>query len=145
MTALITIDELKARLPCNVLPLDAEGNIDEARINLALKDATGIIVSKLHWLIDSETKDIVKDIPATFEYALKAICADIALIRLNDIVTSNEDTHKKYDASMSLLNEIDKEYQGSLSGPGLQNSEIVDESTDKTLIDKRYFKKGMLI
>lgn len=115
MTALITTDELKSRLPENVLPINAEGVIDKTRIDLALLDSTGIIVSNLNWLIDGETNDIVKNIPAKFEYALKAICADIALIRLSDKVTSSEDSYKKYQDSMALLEKIDKKYNDALN------------------------------
>ena len=142
MTPLLTAEDLEARLPPNTLPLDAEGNRDDSRITLALRESTGVIVAHLPWLLDSGTGDIAFPLPPRFADALIGICADTALYRLTDRVSSHEDDRDRYAANMRLLDKIDREYQGGLSGPDYQGAEIVDEAADGSLEDGRYWKKG---
>lgn len=143
MKALITYEEFRNRYADNVLPDIDETGEPQEHIKQALKDATGIIVSHLSWLIDKN--DIIENIPIQFETALKTICCDIAFLRITDKVASDEDSREKYKNSIALLEKIDREYKGGLSGPNLQSSFIVDENTDKDLVDKRFFKKGEFI
>lgn len=142
LVSLLSITDFEKRYQKNVLPLDEAGETDVERISIALVDATGVILSHLPWLIDETGKGIIPEIPLQFENALLSICADIAFIRLTDTVSSSEDARKKYDESVRLLEKIDKEHKGTLSGGHYHHAEIVDESSDETLIDKRYFKKG---
>ena len=146
MKTLICYEEFAERYAKNILPeLDENGEV-QVHVKRALEDATGIIISHLGWLIDKETGDIVENIPAQFESALKTICSDIAFLRINDRVSSDEDAKEKYNNSVSLLEKIDKEYKGGLSGPNLQSSFIVDESDKESeLNDKRFFKKGEFV
>ena len=120
MKTLISYEEFAERYADNILPeTDAETKEPKPHVKRALEDATGIIVSHLGWLIDKETGDIVEKIPAQFE---------------------------RYSNSISLLEKIDKEYKGGLSGPNLQSSFIVDESDkDGDIADKRFFRKGEFV
>lgn len=145
MRALITYEEFRNRYADNVLPDIDETGEPQEHIKQALKDATGIIVSHLSWLIDKEKNDIIENIDVQFETALKTICCDIAFLRITDKVASDEDSREKYKNSIALLEKIDREYKGGLSGPNLQSSFIVDEQADKDLEDKRFFKKGEFI
>jgi hypothetical protein len=43
---------------------------------------------------------------------------------------------------MKLLDKIDREYQGGLSGPDFQEAGIVEPSEEEGIDDRRYFKKG---
>lgn len=143
MTSLITVQELESRRASGTLPLDASGeNLDETRIQQALDDATGIIVAQLSWLIDRKTEDIVYPLPVQFAAAAKAFCADIACHRLQDTVASAEDEREWFKNTMALIAKIDAEYQGSLSGPGLQESSVVYPDDDEEIPDTRFFKKG---
>jgi hypothetical protein len=45
---------------------------------------------------------------------------------------------------MKLLDKIDREYQGGLSGPDYQESSVVEPSADEGIEDRRFFKKGKL-
>lgn len=141
MTPLMTVGELEARLPPDTLPLDVEGRRDDERISLALREATGVIVAHLPWLLD-EAGELALPLPPRFADALAGICADTALYRLTDRVSSHEDDRDRYAANMRLLEKIDREYQGGLSGPDYQGAEIVDEAADSGLEDGRYWKKG---
>ncbi|MDR1585937.1 MAG: DUF1320 domain-containing protein [Treponema sp.] len=133
--------ELEARLPANTLPLSGEGELDLSRVNLALQEATGIIVAHLPWLLD-EAGEVALPVPPRFAGALAGICADTALYRLTDRVSSHEDDRDRYAANMKLLDKIDREYQGGLSGPDFQEAGIVEPSEDEGIGDSRYFKKG---
>ena len=130
MTPLLTAEELAARLPANTLP----------RINLALQDATGSIVAHLPWLLDG-AGEVALPVPPRFADALIGICTDTALYRLTDRVSSDEDDRDRYAANMKLLDKIDREYQGGLSGPDFQEASIVEPSEDEGIDDRRYFKK----
>ncbi|AEM20726.1 hypothetical protein Bint_0090 [Brachyspira intermedia PWS/A] len=144
MKSLISYEEFASRYSQDVLPeLKDEGEPKE-HVLQAINDATGIIVSHLFWIIDKEINDITENIPIQFESVLKTICCDIAFLRINDKVSSDEDSREKYKNAMNMLEKIDKEYRG-LSGPNLQSSFIVDEKTDKDLFDNRFFKKGEFI
>lgn len=145
MRNLISYKEFAGRYSENVLPDLKEDGEPKENVLQAINDATGIIVSHLAWLIDKEKNDIIENIDVQFESALKTICSDIAFLRINDKVASDEDSREKYKNSIALLEKIDREYKGGLSGPNLQSSFIVDENTDKDLADKRFFKKGELI
>ncbi|MDR2663642.1 MAG: DUF1320 domain-containing protein [Treponema sp.] len=140
MTPLLTAAELEARLPGEVLPRNGEGEIDYPRITLALQEATGIIVSHLPWLLD-EAGEVARPVPPRFADALAGICADTALYRLTDRVSSHEDDRDRYTANMKLLDKIDREYQGGLSGPDFQEAALVEPSEDEGIDDRRYFKK----
>jgi phage gp36-like protein len=136
----MTAAELEARLPANTLPLDAEGEPDLPRITLALQEATGIIVAHLPWLLD-EAGEVALPVPPRFADALTGICADTALYRLTDRVSSHEDDRDRYAANMKLLDKIDREFQGGLSGPDFQEAGIVEPSEEEGIDDRRYFKK----
>jgi phage gp36-like protein len=138
----MTAGELEERLPPNTLPLDAEGGRDDSRITLALREATGVIVAHLPWLLDPGTGDVALPLPPRFADALAGVCADTALYRLTDRVSSHEDDRDRYAANMRLLEKIDREYQGGLSGPDYQGAQIVDEAADEGLDDGRYWRKG---
>jgi hypothetical protein len=131
MIPLMSVEELEARLPANSLPLNGDGELDIPRITLALQDATGVIVAHLPWLLD-DAGEVALPVPPRF--------AD-ALDRLTDIVTGSENTRNKYKESLALLDKIDREYQGGLSGPDYQEAGIVAPSEDEGIDDSRYFKK----
>jgi phage gp36-like protein len=141
MNALLSVEELEARLPPNTLPLDGERALDESRILLALQEATGVIVAHLPWLLDGEG-ELVQPVPPRFADALNGICADTALYRLTDRVSSHEDDRDRYSANMKLLDKIDREYQGGLSGPDYQGAAVVIPSAAEGIDDSRYWKKG---
>jgi len=126
MKSFLTAMELEQRTPRNSLPLNENGELDTARIDLALSDATGII-------------------PAQFDAALKGMCADIAVHRLTDTVTSSEDTRDWYKDSIKLLEKIDREFKGGLSGPDLQEASLVIGGGAEDADDPRYWKKGAII
>ena len=143
MRSLLTVSELQRRAAANSLPLADDGNLDTERIALALEDATGIIVAQLPWLL--QDGDIVETVPAQFDSALKSICADIAVHRLTDAVTSSEDTRDWYKDSIKLLEKIDREFKGGLSGPDLQEASLVIGGGAEDAADPRYWKKGTII
>ena len=143
MIPLLSADQFLSRMPQTaVLPLDDTGEPDTARIETALRDATGIIAANLPWLLDTESGEIVRPVRAQFAGALDSICADIALYRLTDSVSGSEDSREKYRDNMSLLNKINREYQGGLEGPGLQASAVVIPNGDEGIEDGRFFRKG---
>jgi phage gp36-like protein len=141
MNPLISAEELESRLPPNTLPLGSDGELDQSRILLALQEATGVIVAHLPWLLDDDG-ELVLPPPPRFADALKGICADTALYRLTDRVSSHEDDRDRYAANMKLLDKIDREQQGGLSGPDYQEAGVVDPSKDEGIEDSRFFKKG---
>jgi hypothetical protein len=145
MTPLLTPEELAARRPSGSLPLASDGvSLDTARILLALEDATGIIVAQLPWLIDGTTGELVSPLPPQFAAAAKSFCADIAVHKLTDAVGSSEDEREWFKNTTALLAKIDAEHQGSLSGPGYQESCIVIPDEDENIPDMRFVKKGRL-
>jgi phage gp36-like protein len=123
-----------------VLPANGDGGLDTARIEAALRQATGVITAHLPWLLD-DAGEIGRPINPQFSDALEAICADIAFDRLTDTVTGSENARNKYKESLALLEKINREYQGGLEGPGCQESEIVVSGADG-IPDGRFFKKG---
>ena len=141
MIPLLSAEELETRLPPNTLPLDADRELDTPRIILALQEATGVIVAHLPWLLD-DTGELIDPVPPRFANALKGICADTALWRLTDRVSSHEDDRERYSANMKLLDKIDREYQGGLSGPDYQGAAVVVPSEGEGIEDSRYWKKG---
>lgn len=141
MKPLLSAGELELRLPPNTLPLGSEGKLDEGRILLALREATGIIVAHLPWLLDAEG-ELVDPVPPRFADALVGVCADTALYRLTDRVSSHEDDRDRYSANMKLLDKIDREHQGGLSGPDYQEAAVVIPSVAEGIDDSRYWKKG---
>ena len=143
MKTLLTAAELERRAAVNSLPLGDDGNLDSERIGLALKDATGIIVAQLPWLL--KDNDIIDPVPAQFDAALKGICADIAVHRLTDAVTSSEDSRAWYSDSIKLLEKIDREFKGGLSGPDLQEASVVVAGGAEDADDPRYWKKGKVL
>jgi phage gp36-like protein len=141
MTPLISAGQFLAMQAQSViLPLDEEGKPDEARIETALRHATGVIISHLPWLLD-EGGEIAHPVNPQFAAALEAISADIALDRLTDAVTGSDNTRNKYKESLALLEKINREYQGGLEGPGFQEAEVVI-SGEGGIADGRFFKKG---
>ena len=143
MKTLLTARELEKRAAANSLPLSDDGTLDTERISLALEDATGIIVAQLPWLL--KDGDVVETVPAQFDSALKSICADIAVHRLTDAVTSSEDARAWYADSIKLLEKIDREYKGGLSGPDFQEAAIVSGGGADDEKDPRYWKKGRIL
>ena len=145
MRTLLTVEELEERLPAGTLPLAPDSDeIDSHRVEIALHDATGIIVSQLPWLLDKETGDIADHIPPQFENAIRSFCSDIARHKLTDTVTSSEDEREWFKMTMQLIDKIDKEYKGGLSGPGEQESFVVEADESQGIPETRYFKKGRL-
>lgn len=145
MTTLLSVEELAERLPSGTLPLASDGeNLDTARIEIALHDATGIIVSQLPWLLDEATGDIREVIPSQFEAAIRSFCSDIARHKLTDTVSSSEDEREWFKMTMSLIEKIDREYKGGLSGPNEQESFVVKASEADGIPETRFFKKGRL-
>ena len=143
MKPLLTAAELEHRAAVNSLPLGEDGNLDVARVELALIDATGIIVAQLPWLLKDSV--LIEPIPAQFAAALQGICADIAVHRLTDTVTSSEDQRAWYSDSIKLLEKIDREFKGGLSGPDLQEAAVVAGGGVEGADDPRYWKKGKVL
>lgn len=145
MRTLITVDELEERLPTGTLPLAPDSDkIDTRRIEIGLHDATGIIVAQLPWLLDEETGDIVEQIPPQFENAIRSFCSDIARHKLTDTVTSSEDEREWFKMTMQLIDKIDKEYKGGISGPNEKESFVVEADESQGIPETRFFKKGRL-
>ena len=145
MRTLLSVEELAERVQPNSLPLDSDGEtLDTKRIEIALADATGIIVAQLPWLLDEETGDIREVIPPQFDASVRSFCTDIARHKLTDTVSSSEDEREWFKMTMSLIEKIDKEYKGGLSGPGLQESFVVEADESQGIPETRYFKKGRL-
>jgi len=143
MTPLVSAEQFLSRIPQSaVMPLDDDDEPDTGRIEIALRDATGIITANLPWLLDKETGEISHPVNPQFAGALDSICTDIALYRLTDSVSGSEDAREKYRDNMALLNKINKEYQGGLEGPGLQGSAVVTPNGAEGITDGRFFKKG---
>jgi len=141
MIPLISVGQfLSVQPPSAILPSDEDGKPDEARIETALRQSSGVIVSHLPWLLDG-TGEISRPVNPQFADALEAVCADIALDRLTDTVTGSENARNKYKESLALLEKINREYQGGLEGPGCQESEVV-VSGEGGISDGRFFKKG---
>ena len=143
MKALLTASELEQRAALHSLPLGEDGNLDVARVELALTDATGIIVAQLPWLL--KAGEVIEPVPAQFAAALQGICADIAVHRLTDAVTSSEDQRAWYSDSIKLLEKIDREFKGGLSGPDLQEAAVVVGGGADNADDPRYWKKGKVM
>ncbi len=145
MKPLLSVAEFEERVLPNSLPLKADSDeVDTRRIELALLDATGIIVAQLPWLLDTETGDITEPIPPQFENAVCSFCADIAQHKLTDAVSSSEDEREWFKMTMSLIEKIDKEYKGGLSGPCEQESFVVEADEAAGIPETRFFKKGRL-
>ena len=145
MIPLVSAQQFLSRIPQSaIMPVDNDGEPDSARIEIALQDATGIITANLPWLLDKDTGEIALPVNPQFADALNSICADITLYRLTDAVSGSEDAREKYRDNMSLLNKINREYQGGLEGPGLQSSEVVTPNNDEGIEDGRFFKKGRM-
>ena len=145
MKTLLSVEEFAERVQPNSLPLDSDDEtLDTKRIEIALADATGIIVAQLPWLLDEETGDIREVIPTQFDAAIRSFCTDIARHKLTDTVSSSEDEREWFKMTMSLIEKIDKEYKGGLSGPGLQESFVVEADESQGIPETRYFKKGRL-
>ena len=146
MIPLVSAEQFLSRIPQSaIMPVDHDTDeTDTARIEIALQDATGIITANLPWLLDKETGEISLPVNPQFADALNSICTDIALYRLTDAVSGSEDAREKYRDNMSLLNKINREYQGGLEGPGFQSSAVVTPNGDEGITDGRVFKKGRL-
>jgi phage gp36-like protein len=143
MIPLVSVEQFLSRIPQSaIMPNDESGNTDSARIEIALQDATGIITANLPWLLDKETGEIALPVTPQFADALNSICTDIALYRLTDSVSGSEDARNKYRDNMTLLKEINREYQGGLEGPGAQSSAVVTPNGAEGITDDRFFKKG---
>ena len=143
MIPLVSVEQFLSRIPQSViLPACEEGEPDEGRIDIALRDATGIITANLPWLLDKKTGEIAHPVNPQFAGALESICTDIALYRLTDAVSGSEDAREKYRDNMSLLNKINREFQGGLEGPGPQSSAVVTPNGADGIEDGRFFKKG---
>jgi phage gp36-like protein len=141
MIPLISAEQfLSMQPPSVILPSGEDGEPDRARIETALRQASGVIVSHLPWLLD-EAGEIGRPVNPQFADALEAVCADLALDRLTDTVTGSDNARNKYKESLGLLEKINREYQGGLEGPGYQESEVVVSGFDG-IPDGRFFKKG---
>lgn len=145
MRNLLSVEELEERLPAGTLPLAPDSDeTDSRRVETALNDATGIIVSQLPWLLDKESGDIIEPVPPQFENAIRSFCSDIAMHKLTDTVTSREDEREWFKMTMQLIDKIDKEYKGGLSGPAEQESFVVEANKADGILETRFFKKGRL-
>lgn len=144
MIPLVSAGQFLSRAPAGaILPIGEEGQPDAARIETALRQATGVIVAHLPWLLD-EAGEIGRPVNPQFSDALEAVCADLVLDRLTDAVTGSENARNKYKESLALLEKINREYQGGLEGPGCQESEVVVSGQDG-IPDGRFFKKGRVL
>lgn len=138
--SVVEFEQLQAR--DSVLPLvQGTETLDNARILAALDVATGEIVTYLPWLLDAVTGEVALPLPPQFASALRGICADLALIRLTDIVSSKEDDRNRGAKSYTLLKTIAAEHQGGLLGPEYQGAEIVEEGPTSGIADRRFWKK----
>lgn len=145
MRNLLSVEELEERLPAGTLPLAPDSDeTDSRRVETALNDATGIIVSQLPWLLDKESGDIIEPVPPQFENAIRSFCSDIAMHKLTDTVTSREDEREWFKMTMQLIDKIDKEHKGGLSGPAEQESFVVEANEAEGIPETRFFKKGRL-
>jgi phage gp36-like protein len=145
MTPLVSVSQFLTRdSRAPYIPLDENGDPDAARVNLALAGATGVIVAHLPWLLDKESGEISRPINPQFADALEAVCVDLAVDRLSDVVTGSENTRNRYKESVALLEKINREYQGGLEGPGLMESCIVEPNEAEGIADGRFVKKGGL-
>ncbi|MGL4987392.1 MAG: phage protein Gp36 family protein [Treponemataceae bacterium] len=144
MKNLISVEEFLLRISAHhpALPSDDNGELDTQRITIALNDATGIICSRLLWLLDDEGL-LIEPVNPKFDISLKALCSDIALHRLTDTASQSEQDNARYKDMMKLLEAIDREYKGGLSGVGLQESSVVI-TPDEGIADNRFFKKGRM-
>jgi len=143
MTPLISAGQFLSMQPQSaILPLNGDGEPDAERIETALRQASGVIVSHLPWLLDG-AGEIGRPVNPQFADALEAVCADIALDRLTDTVSGSENARNKYKESLALLEKINREFQGGLEGPGYQESEVVVSGEDG-IPDGRFFKKGQV-
>lgn len=141
MRNLLSVEELEERLPAGTLPLAPDSDeTDSRRVETALNDATGIIVSQLPWLLDKESGDIIEPVPPQFENAIRSFCSDIAMHKLTDTVTSREDEREWFKMTMQLIDKIDKEYKGGLSGPAEQESFVVEANKADGIPETRFFK-----
>jgi len=145
MIPLVSVEQFLSRiLQPTILPTDESNEPDTERIEIALRDATGIITANLPWLLDKKTGEIALPVNPQFADALNGICTDIAVYRLTDSVSGSEGAREKYRDNMTLLNKINKEYQGGLEGPGLQSSDVVTPNVEEGITDDRFFKKGRM-
>jgi phage gp36-like protein len=143
MTPLLSVEQFLSRIPRSaIMPVNESDEVDAARVEIALRDATGVIAANLPWLLDKTTGEVALPVNPQFADALNGICTDIALYRLTDSVSGSEDAREKYRDNMSLLNKINREYQGGLEGPGLQSSSVVTPNAADGITDGRFFKKG---
>ncbi|MDR0876572.1 MAG: DUF1320 family protein [Treponema sp.] len=143
MIPLVSAEQFLSRIPQGViLPLEENDEINRTRVEIVLRDATGIIIANLPWLLDKETGEIGQPVNPQFADALNGICTDIALYRLSDAVSGSEDAREKYRDNMTLLAKINREYQGGLDGPGLQASAVVYPDEAEGIPDPRFWKKG---
>jgi phage gp36-like protein len=143
MSPLVSVEQFLSRVPsAAILPVEEDGRPDAARIETALRQATGVIVAHLPWLLDG-AGEIGRPVNPQFSDALEAVCADIALDRLTDAVTGSENARNKLKESLALLEKINREHQGGLEGPGYQESEVVVSGEDG-IPDGRFFKKGQV-
>jgi phage gp36-like protein len=110
MTPLIPVERFLSTRPVSaILPDGEDGGPDTARIETALRQATGVITAHLPWLLD-DAGEIGRPVNPQFAEALEAVCADIALDRLTDTVTGSENARNKYKESLALLEKINREY-----------------------------------
>jgi len=142
---MLSVGQFLSRIPPEtVLPLDGDGKPDGARIENALRGASGIVAARLPWLL-GEDGEIVRPMPAQFADALEAMCLDFAVFRLTDAVSGSENARNRYNDNMRLLETIDREFRGGLSGPENQSAFIVEPNESEGIGDSRVWKKGGLI
>ncbi|MCL2601358.1 MAG: DUF1320 family protein [Treponema sp.] len=127
-----------------ILPSNDDGDVDTVKIETALRGASGVIVARLPWLLNANG-EIAEPIPAQFADALLAMCFDFTVYRLTDGVSGSENARNKYNDNMRLLETIDKEYKGGLSGPDNQSAFIVEPNESEGISDRRFWKKGGLV
>jgi len=143
MTPLVSAEQFLAMPRYGSHLPESEDGPDIAKIETALRHATGVIAAHLPWLLDAGG-EIAQPVPAQFAAALEAICADLALDRLTDAFSGSEGSRNKYKESMALLEKINREHQGGLEGPGLQRASVVTQGEGTGIDDNRFFKKGRL-
>jgi phage gp36-like protein len=143
MTPLLSVAQFLERVRPSepFIPQNDDGEPDAVRIEIALTGATGVIAAHLPWLLEKKTGEIARPVNPQFADALDAICADITVDRMSDVVSGSENTRNKYKESLALLEKINKEYQGGLEGPGYESASVVVSGSDG-IDDGRFFKKG---
>lgn len=126
MRTLLSSDELKLRAAEAALSSPSTGEFDQVRVEAALRDATGIIVMHCPFLLGADG-ELLEPLPAQFAEGLRAVCADIAVMRLSDTLRGSEEAQSAYKASIRMLERINEQQSQTLAVPAEQTAELVGD------------------